>query len=549
MSTKPLWQILKKQRDCRCAEPATKENVMKNYRKAFILAAIGNLILLGVLAAIWWHGGHTILGIAHAGDLSVDASTPQQLDNSPASPPPAPSTTPLAPIQLSPERLQSIGVQYAVVKRMPVQDQIRVTGDVAIDETRLSYVQTRFSGYIDKVFADATYKYVRKGQPLFTIYSPELATAESEYLVAQQNAQSAAKSTVPGVAAGFESLLNASADRLNQWNIPQREIARLESSGTVQQEIEIDSPASGYITERNALPNLTVQPDTRLYTIADLSTVWVFAQVFQDDLGRVRVGEGASLTVDSYPGRTFYGRVDFIYPDVDMTTRTARVRLVFKNPNLTLTPGMFVNVTLQVPLGDRLVIPASGVLQTGTRQIAFVVRSDGYLEPRDVQLGPEAGNEYIVLSGLKTGERIISSANFLIDSESQLQAALDSFTPPSPGAGTAAAMNMPQANVELTSSPNPPRKGSNTFRVRVTGANGQAISEAQVEVTFFMPAMPAMGMSAMRVEINLADQGNGLYAGSGQLGTGGTWQVTIIARKQGQVIASKQLSLNLAGGM
>jgi membrane fusion protein, copper/silver efflux system len=521
---------------------------MKNYRKAFILAAVGNLILLGVLAAIWWHRGHAMLDIARAADFSV-ASTPQQLDNNPASPPPAAAATPLAPIQLSPERLQSIGVQYAEVKRKPVHDQIRVTGDVAIDETRRSYVQTRFSGYVERVFADATYKYVRKGQPLFTIYSPELATAEREYLVAKQNAQSAANSTVPGVAAGFDSLLNASADRLKQWNIPQREIGRLESSGQVQQEIEIDSPASGYITDRDALPNLTVQPDTRLYTIADLSAVWVFAQVFQNDLGRVRVGEAASLTVDSYPGRTFYGRVDFIYPDIDMTTRTARARLVFKNPNLTLTPGMFVNVTLQVPLGDHLVIPASGVLQTGTRQIAFVVRGDGYLEPREVQLGPEAGDQFIVLGGLKAGERIVSSANFLIDSESQLQAALGSFTPPPPGAGTAAAMNAPQAAVELTSSPNPSRKGSNAFRVKLTGANGQPISGVQVTATFFLPAMPAMGMAAVRVEINLADQGSGVYAGSGQLATGGTWQVTIVARKQGQVIASKQLSLNVAGGM
>lgn len=521
---------------------------MKNYRKAFILAAAANLILLAALAAIGWHD-RAILGMARAGDFSARAATPQQANGDPVSPPPAPVSTPLAPIQLSPERLQSIGVQYAEVKRMPVQDQIRVTGDVAIDETRLSYVQTRFSGYIDKVFADANYKYVRKGQPLFTIYSPELATAEREYLVAKQNAQSAANSTVPGVAAGFDSLLNASADRLKQWNIPQREIARLESSGQVQQAIEIDSPASGFITERNALPNLTVQPNTRLYTIADLSTVWVFAQVFQDDLGRVRVGEAASLTVDSYPGRTFYGRVDFIYPDVDMTTRTARVRLVFKNPNLTLTPGMFVNVTLQVPLGVHLVIPAGGVLQTGTRQIAFVARRDGYLEPRDVQLGPEAGDQYIVLSGLKDGERIVSSANFLIDSESQLQAALGSFTPPPPGAGTAAEMNTPQATIELTSSPNPPRKGSNVFRVKLTGANGQAISGAHITATFLLPAMPAMGMSAVRNVVNLADQGDGVYAGSGQLAGSGTWQVTVVAQKQGQVIASKQLRLNVAGGM
>ncbi len=521
---------------------------MSNYRRGFILAILGNLVLVGVLGALWWNS-HTSIRAARTDESPSLAAASQQTDASSPPAPPASVQTPLAPVQLSPERLQSIGVQFGEVKREPVQDEIRVTGNVAIDETRLSYVQTRFSGYIDKVFADATYKYVRRGQPLFTIYSPELATAEREYLIARQNAQNASNSTVPGVASGFASLLDASADRLKQWNVPKREIARLEASGQVQQEIEIDSPASGYITERNALPNLTVQPNTRLYTIADLSTVWVFAQVFQNDVGRVRVGESSSLTVDSYPGRTFHGRVDFIYPDVDMTTRTARVRLVFANPNLTLTPGMFVNVVLHVPLGEQLVIPVGGVLQTGTREIAFVVRGDGYLEPRDVQIGPQAGDQYVVLKGLKAGERIVASANFLIDSESQLQAALGSFIPPPPGAGGAAAIQTPQSDIQLTSSPNPPRKGTNIFRVKLTDAHGAAIPGAQVTATFFMPAMPAMGMSALRIEVTLSDRGNGLYEGSGQLGSGGTWQVTIVARKQGKTIASKQLQLNSAGGM
>ena len=194
-------------------------------------------------------------------------------------------------------------------------------------------------------------------------------------------------------------------------------------------------------------------------------------------------------------------------------------------------------------------IPVGGVLQTGTRQIAFVVRGDGYLEPRDVQIGPQAGDQYIVVKGLKAGERIVASANFLIDSESQLQAALGSFVPPPPGAGGAAAMEIPQSNIQLTSSPNPPRKGTNIFHVRLMDANGAAISGAQVTATFFMPAMPAMGMSALRTEVNFSDRGNGLYQGSGQLGSGGTWQVTIIARKDGKPIANKQLSLNSAGGM
>ena len=193
--------------------------------------------------------------------------------------------------------------------------------------------------------------------------------------------------------------------------------------------------------------------------------------------------------------------------------------------------------------------PASGVLQSGTRQIVFVNRGDGYLEPREVQLGARAGDDYIVLKGLKAGEQIITSANFLIDSESQLQAALGTFVPPPPGAGAASTMNAPQANVVLTSDPDPPHKGGNTFRVKLADASGVPISGAEISVTFFMPAMPAMGMAAMRMSVALNDKGNGIYEGSGQLESGGTWQVTILAKKNGQTIASKQVSVNATGGM
>jgi RND family efflux transporter MFP subunit len=519
---------------------------MRNYRKAFFLALIGNLVFIAVLAGIWWNVRRSA-DSQHPAVSAPNAAT-QPVQSSPPGSAPPPVETPLAPVQFSVERLQSIGVKFGVVERKPVQDEIRATGTVAIDETRLSYVQTRISGHIEKVFADATYQYVRKGQRLFTIHSPELVVAEREYLLAKQNAKNLSQSTIPGVAEGVASLLDSSKERLEQWKVPQGEIARLLSTGQVADAIEIDSPVSGYITERNALPNLTVQPDTRLYTIADLSTVWVFAHVFQNDLGRVRVGAPTALTVDSYPGRVFRGRVDFIYPEVDATTRTARVRLVFSNPHLTLTPGMYVNVDLQVPLGNQLVIPVSGVLQSGTRQIVFVDRGSGYLEPRDVQLGPQAGDQYIVLKGLKAGERIVTSANFLIDSESQLQAAIGSFVPPPPGAGAASAINTPQANVELSSDPAPPHKGGNVFRVKLTDANGAPISRAEVSVTFFMPAMPAMGMAAIRTPVTLSDKGKGLYEGSGQLESGGTWQVTILAKKNGQLLATKQLSINAEGG-
>jgi RND family efflux transporter MFP subunit len=520
---------------------------MKSYRTGFLLALIGNIVLAIVLVGLWRHSR----AANPVADVQTKSSNSPAQDSPPSSMdiPSASTETPLAPVQISPQRLQSIGVKIGKVERKVVEDEIRTTGNVTVDERRLAYVQVRFSGYIQKVFADATYQYVRKEQPLFTIYSPDLVATEREYLVAKQNLQQVAQSTVPGVASSAASLLDAATVRLKQWGVPQKEIARLESTGQVQQELEVDSPVSGYITERNALPRVAVQPEMRLYTIADLSTVWVQAQVFQNDLERIKVGAPASLTVSTYPGRTFTGRVDFIYPQVDMDTRTAKVRVVFSNPGVQLKPGMFVNVSLKVPMGRRLVIPATGVLHSGTREIAFVERSDGYLEPREVQLGSRVGDNFIVLKGLQAGEQIVTSANFLIDSESQLQAALGSFVPPPPGAGAASAMNAPQANVELSSEPAPPRKGSNVFRVRLTDTNGAPLSGADVSVTFFMPAMPAMGMAAIRIPVTLSGKGNGVYEGSGLLESSGTWQVTIIAKKSGQLIATKQLSVNATGGM
>jgi len=521
--------------------------IMRNYRNAFVFALVGNLALLAVLGGLWWRGKqHRQMEVAMQPTLTESAQSSPNGSESAAM---APHEAALVPVQLSPERLQSIGVRTGRVEIRTVEDEIHVTGNVAIDETRLSTVQVRYSGYIQKVFADATYQYLRKGQPLFTIYSPDLAATEREYLVAKQNQQGVAQSTVPGVTEGAASLLEAATERLKQWGVPQREISRLESTGAIQQELQVDSPVSGYITERNALPNLTVQPETRLYSVADLSTVWVLAEVFQNDLGRIKVGDRASLTVDSYPGRVFEGRVNFIYPQVDMMTRTARARLIFSNPSLKLTPGMFVNVSLKVAMGKQLVIPATGVLQSGTRQVVFVSREDGYIEPREVQLGSRAGDGFIVLKGVKAGEEIVTSANFLIDSESQLQAALGTFVPPPPGAGAAGAMNAPQAKAELTTEPDPPRKGSNAFRVKLTDASGTPISGAEVSVTFSMPAMPAMGMAAMRTQVPLAEKENGLYEGPGKLDSGGTWQVAILARKNGQVVASKQLSVNATGGM
>lgn len=520
---------------------------MRNFRKAFWITLTLNLLLAAALGYVWWRWRPE--AAASQNSAPARQAAPAQTSAQSAAPAAPLQAAALVPLQLTPQRMQSIGVKTGTVQYKTVHDEIRVTGNVAVDERLQAYVQTRFSGWIQRVFANANYQYVRKGQPLFAIYSPDLVTTEREYLLARQNQKLLSGSRVPGVAAGANSLAEASLERLQQWNLPAREVSMLKTAGKVQQNLEIDSPASGFIVERNALPNLFVQPGTNLYTIADLSTVWIFAQVFQNDLGRVKAGDPATLSVDSYPGRTFHGRVDFIYPEVDMTTRTARVRLIFSNPSLTLKPGMFVNVTLEIPMGRQLVMPASAVFQSGTRQTAFVDHGQGYLEPREIVTGAEVADEYTVLKGLKAGERIVTSANFLVDSESQLQAALGSFTPPPPGAGAAAAMNVPQSRIEFSSVPSPPTKGSDTFRVQLTDPRGAGIAGANVKVVFLMPPMPAMGMAAQRAEFELSDRGNGMYQAQGKIPAGGVWQVSIVAQKNGTVVASKQLNVDVAGGM
>jgi Cu(I)/Ag(I) efflux system membrane fusion protein/cobalt-zinc-cadmium efflux system membrane fusion protein len=509
-------------------------------------------MLAAALAFTWWRSRHGLLTEPEIHSSSQAAGTsPMDASSTPSQPVNAEPA--LAAVQLTPQRMQSIGVKLGTAQLKTITNDLRVTGNVDVNERQLSTIQVRFPGWIRMVFADATYDYVRKGQPLFTIYSPDLVTTEREYLLARKNQQDLKQSPVAGVAAGADTLVSAARERLQQWEVPPNEIAKLETTGQPITDLTINSPVSGYITERNALPNMYVQPESKLYTVADLSSVWVYAQIFQSDIGRIKPGDVATVTVDSYPGKTFTGRVDFILPQVDMNTRTVRVRLAFSNSHLLLKPGMFVNVLLKAPAGKGVTVPASSIFHSGTRNLVFVDKGEGNFEPREVELGPGVADDIVVLKGLKAGESVVTSANFLIDSEAQLQAASGAFVPPPPGAGTAAAMNRLetpfQAKIELTTDPSPPQKGGNVFRVKVVGPNGTPLAGTKVNVTFFMPAMPAMGMAAMRTSVDLDDKGGGIYESKGDLGSGGTWQVTITVRQNGTVIASKQVTIKATGGM
>jgi RND family efflux transporter MFP subunit len=538
-------------------ETASQDLAVEKYRRAFLVALIAFIAVAGIAAWLWWRSPFNPM--AHGSQFTVTTSvgseTSQSTTDSTASAggPTAPQLdSPLAAIQLSPQRMQSIGVKVGTVESKVMSDEIRSYGNVQANERRFAYVQTRFTGWIRKIYADATGDFIAKGQPLFTIYSPDLVASEREYLLAKKSAAALQQSAVSGVADGAASLITAAKARLQQFDISESEIAKLDETGEVLADLTSNSPVAGYITEKNALPNMYVQQDTKLYTIADLSEVWVLAQIFQNDAGKIKPGDPAEVTLDAYPGQVFRGKVDYLLPQLDMATRTLSARLVFANPGLKLRPGMYVNVSLKLPLGQRLTVPDSAVFHSGTKNLIFTYAGEGNIEPHEVELGPHVGDQFVISKGVKAGDQIVTSANFLIDSEAQLQAAAGAFMPPPPGAGQAAAMNVPaqtQATVELTTKPSPPQKGANTVRVKLTDTAGKPIVGAQVNVTFFMAAMPAMGMAAMKTVVQAGDKGGGMYEGSGALASGGTWQVTITAQQNGQIVANKQLSVNATGGM
>lgn len=332
-------------------------------------------------------------------------------------------------VKITPQKQQLIGVQYGEVKEENLTRTILTVGQLTYDETKITRIQSRTEGWIEKVFVDYTGKFIKEGQPLFSLYSPDLFSAQQELLVARAAMESLGKSEFAEIKAGAESLYQASRQRLRLWNIPEAEIQRIEKRGTPLRALTVFSPATGFVITKNAFPGQRVAADTELYTIADLSTVWALADLYQYEIPLVHSGQHATMTLSYFPGETFHGKVSFIYPTLDNTSRTLKVRLEFPNPQFRLKPEMYAQVAITVDYGKQMAIPVEAVLDAGTEQIVFVSSGDGYFEPRRVDLGARVDNRFIVLGGLKLGERIVTSGNFLIDSESKLKSALSGIGP------------------------------------------------------------------------------------------------------------------------
>jgi len=325
--------------------------------------------------------------------------------------------------KISPEKQQLIGVQYSTVEYQTISKSLRAVGKVAFDETKMSRINAKIEGWIENVYVDFTGKLVRKGQPLLSIYSPDLVSTQEEYLLAIKGRRQLGESPFPEAVNFSESLVKSARRRLELWDISEAQIRELERRGTPTRTMTLYAPTSGFVTTRNAFPRQRVTPETELYAIADLSKVWVIADIYEFEVADIKLGQPATVTISSYPGRAFSGKITYIFPQVDNATRTLKVRVELANKNFELKPDMYGDVVLSISYGTRLVVPQEAVMDSGAEQLVYVSLNDGYFEPRKVQVGAKVDNKVIVLAGLTEGERVVTSGNFLVDSESKLKSA------------------------------------------------------------------------------------------------------------------------------
>lgn len=327
-------------------------------------------------------------------------------------------------IEIPQEKRQLIGVRTAEASVLNLVRTIRTVGRIEYDERRLATVNTKFEGWIERLYVDYTGRFVRKGELMAEIYSPELLATQQEFLNLLRWSEARIKEGGPwaeSLGRDAEAILQAARERLRLWDMTEEQIQELERTGKPVRTIKILSPASGYVLQKMAILGMRVMPGEKLFDLADLSSLWILADVYEYELPFVRVGMPAKVTLSYLPGVEFSSRIDYIYPTLSPETRTARVRLVLSNPKGSLKPQMFTNVEIEVDLGPRLMVPSEAVIDTGTRQIVYVDRGEGLFEPREVKLGMRTQEMAEVTQGLRPGERVASSAAFLIDSEAQLK--------------------------------------------------------------------------------------------------------------------------------
>jgi Cu(I)/Ag(I) efflux system membrane fusion protein len=335
-----------------------------------------------------------------------------------------------AVVTISSERRQVLGVRSEEVRKMPLAQRIRTVGRVAMDERLLRQVRTKVDGYVEHLYVDFTGQFVKRGERLLSIFSPDLVATQQEYLLALRGRDRLSASAVPSAAEGSSALLEAARQRLLLWDIRPADIEKLEKTGQVTRTMNVYSDIGGYVVQKMAYQGMKVTPADALYEIADLSRVWVLADVYEYNLSSVTLGMQGVISAGAAPGKEWKGKISFISPTVDGPTRTVKVRLEVDNSRGDLKPEMFADVSLNVDLGVGLVVPDGAVINTGNRRLVFLDRGDGRFEPREVTLGAKIeGSGVQIVTGLAEGDRVVVGANFLLDSESSLKAVLSEMSP------------------------------------------------------------------------------------------------------------------------
>lgn len=377
-------------------------------RNAWIAAAVAAVGLAVLAVWIVRRSGEEPAPAGDAGETTMPGMAGMEMD-------PEQGT-----IRLTSDQIRTFGVTFGTVERRTIERTIRAVGVVDFDETRMAYVAPKFGGFVERLYVDFTGKPVSRGQPLLEIYSPELVSAQEELLLARRLAERVGASGVEGVAAGSTDLLESAKRRLRYWDISEAQIEHLLTTGEVRKTMTLHARVSGIVMEKNVFEGQAVRPGENLYMVADLSRVWIEAELFEADAALVHAGMPATIEVAAYPGKTFSGTVEYVYPTLEERTRSMKARVALVNPGGRLKPGMYATVRLGRELGEAVAIPRSAVLQTGEKAVAFVDMGGGRLMPHELRLGT-TGEEYVeVLDGVEPGDGVVTSAQFLLDSESNL---------------------------------------------------------------------------------------------------------------------------------
>jgi RND family efflux transporter MFP subunit len=506
----------------------------------------------GVLAASLVGG---IFAVRGAHTFAVEPASAAARSNSGARPEAGAAATsgtqPGTTVELTPAEITAAGVQIAEVRAVSLKTDIAAFGRVAQPEAQLAAVSARIGGRVDKLYVQFTGEHVRRGQAVADLYSPEVATAVEEYRLAADNSKQLHQSDDAFARQQADALVEASEHKLELWGISAKQINAPETSGIPH--VTIYAYAEGTVVERKVTQGQYVNAGDTLFTLADLSQVWVMADVYEEQLPQIRGGQEVDITAEALPGRTLHGHVDFIEPSANPQTRTVPVHVHVANPGMRLLPGMFVSATfVSRAAAPAIVVPRSAVLDTGTHKLVYLARPNGVFEAREVQVGAPNEDLYPVTSGLAMGDKVVLNGNFLIDSQARLSSGMSGLYGGSkefaadqqaqPASSSAAGTNAEAAaaKIEFHAEPDPVKAGEdNLFHVKLTDASGKPIPDARVTVSLIMPAMPSMGMPEMKNSFDLPWMAaHQMYMGKGQPPMEGTWSVLVEARRNGNVIAS-----------